>query len=157
MSYSCLTQVCFLARHPFIPPLFIFPVANSDEEDDEMSISEMVGTAIATMNDLVDEVSPRGKGSSQCFPRGYITQALDDTDAQDITQDSQDINELDEDVNMVIPTEEVSHWKFCLHLCCLPPSCQVLGAPETQEIEENDAALARSMALGLRSKRTSST
>ena len=71
-SYSCLTQVCFLARHPFIPPLFIFPAANSDEEDDEMSISDMVETAITTMNDLVDEVSPREKGSSQCFQRHAI-------------------------------------------------------------------------------------
>ena len=72
----------------------------------------MVETAITTMNDLVDEVSPREKGSSQCFQRVYITQALDDPEAQDINQDSQDINEPDEDVNMVIPTEEVSHWNL---------------------------------------------
>ena len=42
----------------FVQPHFLFPVANSEDEDDGMSICEMVETTITTMNGLVDEVSP---------------------------------------------------------------------------------------------------
>ena len=69
----------------------------------------MMGTAIATMNDLVNEVSPREKCSSQCFQRFYITQDLDDPEDQDINQDTQDINEPDEEATIDVLAEEVSH------------------------------------------------
>ena len=80
-----------------------------------------------------------------------LTQALNDPD-------SQDINEPDENSNMDVSVQEVSPWEFCpAPSLAFSSSSQVLAFPETQEVEESDAALARSMALGLRSKRTSST
>ena len=77
-----------------------------------------------------------------------LTQALDDPD-------SQDINEPDENSNMDVSAQEVSHLEICPPpSLAFSPSSQVLAFPETQEVEESDAALARSMALGLRSKRS---